>query len=148
MEAQYFQAIYHEKFAYSEVEAQNLRDYVLKYKENLKWYLSFYSYSCYLLYPWTYDYEETIDNAQEYEILGNKVSKTIEKFNGIKCDVEYSTILLYPPAGGSDDWGKSVARINIFIIVELPGGGEDGFDPPPTQILPILKETWDSINFL
>lgn len=51
-------------------------------------------------------------------------------------------------AGGSDDWMKAKAGVKYSYTVELPGGGELGFDLPPRQIPFVTKETFEAIKLL
>lgn len=37
-------------------------------------------------------------------------------------------------AGGSDDWAKGVAGIQLSYTIELPGGNGHGFDLPASYI--------------
>lgn len=50
-----------------------------------------------------------------------------------------SAILLYPAAGGSDDWGKSIG-IKYSYTVELRDTGRYGFILPAELIVPTAKE--------
>ncbi|KAF6201392.1 hypothetical protein GE061_005840 [Apolygus lucorum] len=49
-------------------------------------------------------------------------------------------------AGGSDDWMKGRAGVKYSYTVELPGGGERGFDLPPSRIHPVSVETWEGLK--
>lgn len=53
---------------------------------------------------------------------------------------------MYAAAGGSDDYALGVTKIPVSITMELTGGGNNGFDPPPSQIRNIVKETWIGIR--
>lgn len=50
-----------------------------------------------------------------------------------------SAALLYPAAGGSDDWAKSIG-IKYSYTVELRDKGRDGFVLPAKYIQPTAKE--------
>nr|CAD7569527.1 unnamed protein product [Timema californicum] len=43
-------------------------------------------------------------------------------------------------SGGSDDWMKSVGGIALCYTIELPGGGQKGFDLPAAEILPTVSQ--------
>lgn len=49
-------------------------------------------------------------------------------------------------AGGSDDWFKGGNDAKYAYTVELPGGGQNGFDPPPSDIKPIVTETFEGLK--
>lgn len=131
--------------AFSEVESRNVRDFVLAHKDNIKLYLTFHSYGQYLLFPWGYTSELPHDFDELYA-LGEMVALTIRVVNGTIYEVGTSTNVLYPAAGGSDDWVKGVAGVELSYTIELPGGGEQGFDPPPEQIPSIVTETWEGVK--
>lgn len=50
-----------------------------------------------------------------------------------------SAALLYPAAGGSDDWGKSIG-IKYSYTIELRDRGRFGFVLPASYIEPTAKE--------
>jgi len=127
--------------AFSEVESQAVRDYVLKHKDNIKLFLTFHSYGEYLLFPWGFTSALPEDN-DELQELGEAVGNTIRQVYGTVFTVGTSTNVLYAAAGGSDDWAKGVAGIELSYTIELRGGGRNGFDPPTSDILPIVTETW------
>jgi len=132
--------------AFSEVETQAVRDYILKHKDNIKLYLTFHSYGEYLLFPWGFTSELPHD-YDELQGLGESAAKSIENVYGTKYTVGTSTNVLYAAAGGSDDWAKGVAGVELSYTIELRGGGS-GFDPPPSEILPIVTEAWAGIETL
>lgn len=88
----------------------------------------------------------------------------IRKSTGSRYTVGSSTNVLYAAAGGSDDYALGVVRIPISITMELPssgfietflpflGGitklfvGMNGFNPPPSKIEGIAKESWTGIK--
>lgn len=69
-------------------------------------------------------------------------------FNPNKGTRQYLPMMLFTDAaaGGSDDWFKGENGAKYAYTVELPGGGSQGFDPPPSKIIPIVKETWEGIK--
>ncbi|KAB0796841.1 hypothetical protein PPYR_10902 [Photinus pyralis] len=129
---------------FSEVETQNLRDYLLKIKNNAKLYLTFHSYGKYILFPWGYTSELPHDEF-ELRTLGKEVSDAIVKAGGPAYTVGTSTNVLYGAAGGSDDWVKGVAGIELAYTIELPGGGRIGFDLPGDAILDVVNQTFAGV---
>ncbi|KAF2891646.1 hypothetical protein ILUMI_14527, partial [Ignelater luminosus] len=126
---------------FSEPETQAVRDFILKYKNNIKLYLTFHSYGQFLLYPWGFT-AELPENSEELQQLGEQVALAIRQVQGTTYIVGSSTNVLYLAAGGSDDWAKGVAEVELVYTIELPGGSE-GFDPPPEDIMKYLPETWE-----
>lgn len=136
---------YRGETAFSEPETQAVRDAVLKLKGSCKFYLSLHSYGNYILYPWgwTSDLPETWQDIDEVAQAG---AAAIKKATGARYTVGSSTNVLYAAAGGSDDWAFAVAEVPISITMELPGGGNGGFNPPPSSIKKIVKESWVGIK--
>ncbi|CAO1317509.1 unnamed protein product [Diamesa tonsa] len=126
--------------AFSEMETQALRDVVESLKENCKFYLTLHSFGQYLLYPWGYTSElpETWKDLHEVAEAG---ADAIYKTTGTKYTVGSSTNVLYAAAGGSDDWAFAVTDVPISFVMELPGGGNFGFDLPARDIDKTVKES-------
>ncbi|XP_044732015.1 carboxypeptidase B-like isoform X2 [Chrysoperla carnea] len=106
--------------AFSERETDALSNFVLGVKQNIKLYLTFHSY-------------ETV--ARRANAVANK-----------RYTVGSSTNVLYSAAGGSDDWFKGVAGVNLSYTIELPGGGLSGFDLPPSRIDEVVQETFEMVK--
>lgn len=70
----------------------------------------------------------------------------IRKATGTSYTIGSSTNVLYAAAGGSDDYALGVKKIPVSITMELPSGGSTGFNPPPSQIQRIVKESWVGIK--
>lgn len=49
--------------------------------------------------------------------------------------------LLYTAYGGGSDYAASTG-IEISATIELPGGGDYGFDLPASRIQSVVQETW------
>lgn len=52
-----------------------------------------------------------------------------------------AAIDLYLSSGISVDYAAGAAKIPYAYTIELPGGGSQGFDIPPSRILGVVKET-------
>ncbi|KAJ8922111.1 hypothetical protein NQ315_004044 [Exocentrus adspersus] len=131
--------------AFSESETQALRDYLHANSQRIKLYLTFHSYGNYLLYPWGYTSALPANNEELYA-LGVRVNDAIRAVAGTTYSIGTSTNLLYAAAGGSDDYAKGAAGVELAYCIELPGGGNVGFNPPATSIWPIVQETWEGIK--
>lgn len=134
------------KSAFSELEASQMRDFVAKINanKNIKLYLTFHSYGQYLLYPWGWTSSYPPNHA-ELQSLAESVNEAIKSVRGTEYEIGSSTNVLYPAAGGSDDWMMSVG-VPLAYTIELPGGGSQGFNPPPTSIKPIVTETFEGVK--
>ncbi|XP_046736225.1 carboxypeptidase B-like [Diprion similis] len=125
--------------AFSEVETQALRDFVLANNETIKLYLAVHSYGNYFLYPWGYT-ADLPDNEEELRTLAEAADDALSTLRGTRYTIGTSTNVLYEAAGGSDDWVKGVGGVELSYTPELTGGGIFGFDPPVSEILPIGQE--------
>ncbi|XP_055532026.1 carboxypeptidase B-like [Wyeomyia smithii] len=131
--------------AFSEPETQAVRDALLKLKGRCKFYLTLHSYGNYLLYPW--GWTRTLpDGWREIDEVAQAGAAAIKKATGSRYTVGSSTNVLYAAAGGSDDWAFAEAKVPISIIMELPGGGSQGFNPPASAIERSVKESWIGIK--
>lgn len=108
-------------------------------------YLTFHSCGQYLLYPWgwTTAYPSNHDELQK---LAEDVNDAIMAVRGTEYTIGSSTNVLYPAAGGSDDWFKGVNGVPLSYTVELPCGGSGGFNPPPSAIKGIVQETFEGVK--
>ncbi|KAJ8971239.1 hypothetical protein NQ314_000801 [Rhamnusium bicolor] len=130
---------------FSESETRALRDYLLAHQNEIKLYLTYHSYGRYLLYPWGYTSDLPSNNDELYS-LAVSVNNAIRNVSGTTYTIGTSTNALYAAAGGSDDYAKAVAGIELSYTIELPGGGTAGFNPPATRILPIVQESWEGVK--
>lgn len=133
------------KKPFSEIESVNVANFALKYKKQLKLYLTFHSYGQYILYPWGYD-GVFPDNVKELDSVGRKAGAAIEAVYGSEYTVGSSATALYPAAGGSDDWVKAIAGVPLAYTIELPAGGSTGFDLPPSKLQQVCTETLEGIK--
>nr|XP_046468152.1 uncharacterized protein LOC124212306 [Neodiprion pinetum] len=131
--------------AFSELETQALRDFVLANNDTIKLYLTFHSYGNYFLYPWGYT-SELPDNEEELRTLAEAADEALSTLRGTRYTIGTSTNVLYAAAGGSDDWVKGVAGVELAYTLELPGGGNFGFDLPASEIVLVGQETFLAIR--
>ncbi|XP_050091213.1 carboxypeptidase B-like [Anopheles aquasalis] len=136
---------FHGEHSFSEPETQAIRNELLRLKGSCKFYLTLHSYGEYLLYPWGWTSKlpegwETIDE------VARAGADAIHDATGTSYRVGSSTNVLYAAAGGSDDYAFAVAEVPIAITMELPGGGNAGFNPPVSQIEEIVKESFVGIR--
>ncbi|XP_025832585.1 carboxypeptidase B-like [Agrilus planipennis] len=136
--------IYKGRNAFSEVELQNFKNFSEANKDKIKLYLTLHSYGYFILYPWGYtsDLPQDVDELQH---LGSTVSSKIRDYSGTRFTVGSSTNVLYPAAGGSDDWMKGVNGVDLSYTIELQGDYE-GFELPAEKILPAVRESFVGIQ--
>jgi len=127
--------------AFSEIESKNIRDFVLTLNNpvpTVGW--TFHSYSQLWLWPYGYDYGAYPDNWKELEQLSIDASDALFQVHGTVFD-PINSADLYPAAGASDDWYKSLGMRFVFTT-ELRDTGRYGFVLPKDQIIPSGEEMW------
>lgn len=72
-------------------------------------------------------------------------SQSIERVDGQEYSVGNSANLLYPAAGGSDDWAKSIG-IKYSYTIELRDKGRHGFVLPANYIVSTAKEAEEFVH--
>jgi len=113
--------------------------------------LTFHSFGQYILYPWGY---ATIDTEDTHDLhaMGVEAAHAISRASGRSYSVGSASKMLYPAAGGSDDWAKGGAGIKYSYTIELPDRGQHGFILPAQHIESVGKEAHAAIlamlNFL
>jgi carboxypeptidase A2 len=135
---------YRGETAFSEPETQAVRNALMDYRNVTKFYLTLHSYGNYLLYPWGFT-SSLPPNWKELDNIGKAGANAISAATGTRYTVGSSTNVLYVAAGGSDDYALGELKIPYSLTMELPRGGT-GFDPPPSQIERLVKETWIGIR--
>lgn len=121
---------------FSEPTIQNIRDFCNAHEFKLA--LNYHSYSNLLLYPWGWTETPCDDDDlfHEYSII-------LTKENAYTYGAGSTTI--YPTNGGSDDWmyGENL----ILSYTPEVGGGNDGFWPSVSRIVPLCQEQmWQNIH--
>merc|ERR1711887_320892 len=97
-------------------------------------------YSQLWLWPYGYAYDAYPDNWQEIKQLAEDAIDALYQVHGTIFD-PINSAELYPAAGASDDWYKSIGMRFVFTT-ELRDTGRYGFVLPPEQIIPSGEEMW------
>merc|ERR1712227_967066 len=134
---------YHGPSAFSEVENQHVRDFVLAHKDNIKFYNTIHSYSQLVLLPYGYtsDHNE-VPGYEKLLDLATKSNQALHAVHGKSYDVGCIPCLLYVASGGSLDWALGEAGVPYSMAMELRDTGLYGFLLPPNQIIPTAEEVW------
>jgi len=129
--------IYRGPRAFSEPETQAVKNFILDRRRVGGWemYLTFHSYGQMVLYPWGYDRVDHRDE-RELERLGRVAARAL----GRGYTVGSAAKVLYPAAGGSDDWAFGGAGIPYSYTIELPDTGTHGFILPASYISQVAPE--------
>ncbi|XP_015110096.1 carboxypeptidase B [Diachasma alloeum] len=128
--------------AFSEVETQAVRNFMLANNNTIKVYLTLHSYGQYLLHPWGWT-SALPDTEPLLRKVGIMAAEALYQIYGTEYVVGSSTNVLYAAAGGSDDWALGVAGVDLSYTIELPGGR---FDPPASRIVPVGIETFEAFK--
>lgn len=96
--------IYHGPRAFSEVETQALGRTIMYLKDQLKLYLTFHAYSQMWLVPWGYVKSQKPQTYNELMRMAQFGTTALERTYGTQYSLGTAPDLLYPAAGGSDDW--------------------------------------------
>lgn len=126
--------------ALSEPECALLASTLINNQQRIKAYLTLHAYSQLMLVPYGHDrvYPE---NYAELNRVAQAGINAIASFRGTKYQFGTSAVLLYPAAGGSDDYAYGQANIKLSYTIELPDNGRYGFLLPPSEIVPVGQET-------
>ena len=114
---------------FSEVEVRNVRDFLLKHRNDIKVYVSLHSYSSMVLMPYSFskcEKDECINKPDNYADLlemaklGNSAIKAVggkeyELVSCVACRMSASGF-----SGASMDWTQAVAKIPFSFGLELP----------------------------
>jgi len=127
--------------AFSEVETQNIRDFVQTLDPVPVLGHCFHSYSQLWLWPYGYAYNAFPENKAEIQQLAIDASDALYQVHGTVFD-PINSADLYPAAGASDDWYKGVLGTRFSFTTELRDTGRHGFVLPKDQIIPSGEEMW------
>jgi len=131
---------YRGRTAFSEPETAAVRDFILQRSADIQLYLTFHSYGQMFLYPWGYD---RLDHSQEREL--DRLGRVGARAMGRGYTVGSAAKVLYPAAGGSDDWAFGGAGIPYSYTIELPDTGSYGFILPASQIRTVGREAMSAV---
>ncbi len=138
---------YHGPSPFSEPETSALRDLSLSYDEHLVAHIDYHCYSQLILWPFGYADDAITPEPDRtfYDNLATDLSNEILSFSGVYYD-PIQSIELYAAAGDSSDWfyGELDAKSLTFELRPASGAGFDGFDPPPSTILPTAQENFEA----
>ncbi|KAF4522285.1 hypothetical protein B566_EDAN011981 [Ephemera danica] len=81
--------------------------------------------------------------------VGTEAANAIFAVRGEVYTVGTASNVLYTSYGTSDDWAYGIG-LPFSYTIELPGAGNglDGFNPPPSEILPVAAETWEAFKVI
>ncbi|XP_078420371.1 carboxypeptidase B-like isoform X3 [Cetorhinus maximus] len=137
--------IYCGSHAESEKEVKAVAGFIRQYC-GIKAYLTIHSYSQMCLFPYSYTYLLT-PNYKELDTMASNAVKALSSLHGTQYEYGPAAIIIYPSAGGSDDWAYDLG-IKYSFTFELRDTGTYGFLLPESQIKPTCEETMLAINYI
>lgn len=126
--------------ALSEPETETLARTLMYNADRISMYLTLHAYSQVILVPYGHKRIQP-ENYPEMERVAGVCMRELRAVRGTEYRFGTSAVLLYPAAGGSDDYAYGMANIKHAYTIELPDTGERGFLLPPEEILPVGQET-------
>ncbi|XP_036322399.1 zinc carboxypeptidase A 1-like [Rhagoletis pomonella] len=133
--------------AFSELEAKSLSNYIQTLEGKIDVYISFHSYSQYVLYPYGHT-QELPANVNDYKRVFNVTVAAIAERYGTKYTGGNIYDAIYPAAGASVDWVYGNVGTRMSFCLELRPGPNSiltGFRLPAAQIIPTGEETLDGV---
>ncbi|XP_026480023.1 carboxypeptidase B-like [Ctenocephalides felis] len=107
---------------------------------NVQLYLTLHSFGNFILYPYGYTYDAP-EGWWDLQDIAFEAAGAIMEHHGPSYTTGSSSAVLYPAAGGSDDYAYGAAGLKFAFTIELPKGGDTGFDPEPKDMMKIFEET-------
>merc|ERR1712156_49142 len=124
---------------FSELEIQNIKNYVEALNPTPVLGHSIHSYSQLWLWPYGYAYNAYPPNKAEIKKLAEDAADALYQVHGTVFD-PINSAELYPAAGASDDWYRGGLGTRYSFTTELRDTGYYGFVLPPEQIIPSGEE--------
>lgn len=127
----------------SEIEVQNIVNYILADATSFVWYHSYHSWGEQFFTRWDYTADEVPPDHEELLALAWKAVDAINAVHGHAYAAGTAPELMYPFSGSSADWSRGVAQIKYPYLQELrDANGTYAFYPPPEEIIPCGEENW------
>lgn len=137
---------YHGSGPFSEPETQVMRDLAQSFGSDLVAHIDYHTYSQLILWPFGYaDGVQTPEPDRTFfDELSTALSNEILDYSGVFYN-PIQSVDLYPAAGASSDWFYGELGVKSLTFELRPdSGGFDGFDPPPSIILPTAQENYEA----
>lgn len=128
-------------------------------------YITLHTYSQMWIHPYNHATKSFPEDIQDLVSVGKQGVNAIESVYGTKFRFGTGADILYPSAGGSDDWSKAKAGVKYVYLLELRPGEEgmkysldkstkqifpewDGFLLDRRQLIPTGREASKSLNII
>lgn len=131
--------------AASEPEVRLMSDLLDKNASRIAMYFTLHSYSQMIIFPFGYG-RTLAKNDKELRSVAMAGAKAYASVRGTHMRIGTSASILYPAAGGSDDYAMGHSGIEYAYTMELPDRGRYGFLLPPSEIVPVGKEVGQAMS--
>lgn len=129
---------------FSEIEIQNVRDFVKGHRNRMNIVMDFHSFSELILYPWGYTYDgiKQTEDAQVFSKMGSQMAS----WNGYKAEAASD---LYIASGVSIDYFYGELGMTSFTFELSPTSiFEGGFYLSPSRIESVFNENLKPMLYL
>ncbi|KAL3085351.1 hypothetical protein niasHS_010420 [Heterodera schachtii] len=142
--------IYQGAYAFSEPESRAIRDKMMSSElyGKVDAFLTLHTYSQMWIHPYNHERKSFPNDIEDLQEVGRRGVRALEQLYGTRYRFGTGADILYPSAGGSDDWAKSKAGVKYVYLLELRPGEEewDGFLLDRRQLIPTGRETWEGVK--
>ncbi|KHN76630.1 Carboxypeptidase A2 [Toxocara canis] len=142
--------IYQGSGPFSEPETRAIRDKMMSPElyGKVDAFITLHTYSQMWIHPFNHQRNSVPSDVNDLEEVGKRGVKALESVYGTKYRFGTGADILYPSAGGSDDWAKAKANVKYVYLLELRPDEEewDGFLLDKRQLIPTGRETWAGIK--
>ena len=127
---------------FSEPELAGLRIYLdgRAAATGVAYSLDYHSYGQYVIHPLGYTETQAPDHAA-LNAVAHVYGNAVEATGGLNYTVGQSSVAQYPAGGTSEDFYYDEYN-SLGGTIELRPTGSPGFELPPSQILPTIREHW------
>jgi len=140
--------IYDGPSPFTEPNCINMKKFLDANAASIKGVLTVHSYGEDWIYPWGYKTHTYPPDVAELRALGLQAAAAIRAVHGTRYVVDNSADSLYPAAGASDDYSKSIGVKWVYTVELRPGDGDTdndhqyGFNLPAQFIIPTAEEAF------
>uniref|UniRef100_A0A0M3JSW8 ShKT domain-containing protein n=1 Tax=Anisakis simplex TaxID=6269 RepID=A0A0M3JSW8_ANISI len=142
--------IYQGSGPFSEPETRAIRDKILSPElyGKVDAFITLHTYSQMWIHPFNHQRNTVPSDVMDLEEVGRRGVKALESVYGTKYRFGTGADILYPSAGGSDDWAKAKGKVKYVYLLELrPDEDEwDGFLLDKRELIPTGRETWAGVK--
>lgn len=132
----------------SEIEVQNLQNFLGANNGTIKSYFDIHTYSEDFMYPYGYAEGAYPPDVNKLKALAGQATAAINAAHGQHFKYGAIIDIIYPASGSSIDYTRGVLNIDYSYAMELrpDENANNGFILPTSQILDGASECWAGVN--